>query len=189
MASSSHKELIIWDVQTLVPLAQRKWDKVNLGNILFHPNETLIAVDYENEKILTFNSNNLELIDYFSMEGARQICLNQDGAILCIAGIGWLKVLDLSTKESFDFKLKNQEFKADKFHIYFPLEICFNQQKQLFIAVFKEGEVIVVDISAGVVKSVISHLPNVSNTDFRNVTGLNQDLAQQLKQHGAIIDC
>jgi len=188
LASSSYKELIVWDTQTLTPIKEKKWKNTHFGNILFHPNEQLITIDDNKKGILILNPRDLEIIDYYPIQGAEEICLNSDGTLLCIAGKNWLKILNLDTKKYFELQLKKQEFEGDEFNMYSPTKICFDKQKQLFIIAYKDGNVVITDVMSGMVTSVISHLPKVLNTDFRNVTGLNQDLAQQLKQHGAIID-
>lgn len=187
LASSSYKELIIWDISTLNPLAKRNWKNINFGNILFHPNGTLLALESEGKGILYLDPTNLETIDCHPIKDARKMCLSHDGSKICVGGWRWVKILSLSTKEHlFDLQMTLEGFE-EEVDFGSVEEIYFSEKHQLFVITFFQGKAVLFDICSGMVSSVISHLPNVLGTDFRNATGISSSLADQLKKYGAII--
>ena len=184
LASSSYAELIVWDIATLSPLAEKRWNSINFGNSLFHPNGMLLAIETEGEGILHLNSSSLETIDIHPIKDAKRMCFSSDGSKICLAGWNWLKILDFSTKEClFSYEFKHLE----KSRNFSPEKICFDERDQLFLIAGKNGEVITFDAIDGKVSHIIRHLPEVLNANFRHTTGIDSSLMDHLKAHGAII--
>lgn len=183
LASSSYAELIVWDIATLSPLAEKRWNSINFGNSLFHPNGMLLAIETEGEGILHLNSSSLETIDIYPIKDAKRTCVSSDGSKICVAGWDWLKILDFSTKEClFSYEFKHLE----KNRSFSPEKICFNERHQLFLIAYKNGEVVTFDAFDGKVLYIIRHLPKVLNANFRHTTGIDFSLMNHLKAHGAI---